>query len=140
MTVAVLIRAKTLPWSLRIGAIVSLLFVIVGLVSLVWTPYPIERIDVASAMQGASASHLLGTDHLGRDLLSLVMTGTLTSFVVAAIAVGIGAAIGVPFGLGAAAWGGPAEWVILKVSDFLFAFPALIIAMLISALFGPSAI
>jgi len=116
------------------------LFLLIGLVSIVWTPYPIERIDVASAMQDASFSHVLGTDHLGRDMASLVMKGTLTSFVVAAIAVAIGAIIGVPLGLLAASTGGPLEWLILRTSDFLFAFPAIIIAMLISALFGPSAI
>lgn len=127
-------------WSLRVGVIATLVFLLIGFVSVVWTPYPIELIDVGAAMQGPSGAHWLGTDHLGRDLVSLVMKGTLTSFVVAAIAVAIGAAIGVPLGLAAAAWGGPLEWVILRVSDFLFAFPALIIAILITTLFGPSAI
>jgi peptide/nickel transport system permease protein len=133
-------RALEAHWSLRVGVIASLIFLLIGFASVVWTPYPIERIDVSIAMQGSSAAHWLGTDHLGRDMLSLVMKGTLTSFVVAAIAVGIGALIGVPLGLVAAAWGGPLEWMILRVSDFLFAFPALVIAILITTLFGPSAI
>jgi peptide/nickel transport system permease protein len=126
--------------SLHIGVVASLLFLLFGFSSILWTPYPIEVINVGAAMQGMSGAHWLGTDHLGRDMLSLVMKGTLTSFVVAAIAVAIGAAIGVPLGLAAAAWGGPAEWLILRVNDFLFAFPALIIAILITTLFGPSAI
>ncbi|MEO6012115.1 MAG: ABC transporter permease [Devosia sp.] len=126
--------------SLRIGVIATLLFLLLGFVSIVWTPYPIEAVNVSDAMKDFSLTHLLGTDHLGRDMLSLVMKGTLTSFIVAAIAVVIGALIGVPFGLAAAAWGGPAEWTILRVNDFLFAFPALIIAILITTLFGPSAI
>ncbi|MEQ1901053.1 MAG: ABC transporter permease [Devosia sp.] len=127
-------------WSLRIGTIAALVFLLIGFVSFVWTPYPIERLDVGSAMQGPSLAHWLGTDHLGRDLVSMVMKGTRTSFVVAAIAVAIGALIGVPLGLGAAAWGGPLEWLILRLSDFLFAFPALIIAIIITTLFGPGAI
>ncbi|HWA19182.1 MAG TPA: ABC transporter permease [Devosia sp.] len=127
-------------WSLRVGVIATLVFLLIGFVSVAWTPYPIELIDVGAARQDPSAAHWLGTDHLGRDMVSLVMKGTLTSFVVAAIAVAIGAAIGVPLGLGAAAWGGPLEWIILRVSDFLFAFPALIIAILITTLFGPSAV
>jgi len=126
--------------SLRIGAIASLLLLLVGFVSIVWTPYPIEAISIGDAMQDFSAAHWLGTDHLGRDMLSLVMKGTLTSFVVAAIAVAIGTLVGVPLGLAAAAWGGPAEWAILRINDFLFAFPALIIAMLITTVFGPGAI
>ena len=80
-----------------------------------------------------SAAHWLGTDHLGRDMVSLVMKGTLTSFVVAAIAVAIGAVIGVPLGLAAAAWGGPARVGDPRASTISsFAFPALIIAILIT--------
>jgi len=54
--------------------------------------------------------------------------------------VAIGMIIGVPLGLAAAAWGGPVEWLVLRVNDFLFAFPAIITAILITALFGPGAI
>jgi peptide/nickel transport system permease protein len=126
--------------SLRIGVVIALVFLLIGFASIVWTPYPIEKLDVGAQLQDWSPAHWLGTDHLGRDLLSLVMKGTLTSFIVAAIAVAIGALIGIPLGLGAAIWGGPLEWVILRFSDFLFAFPALIVAMLITTLAGPSAI
>jgi len=126
--------------SLRVGVIASLVFLLAGFVSIVWTPYPIEVISISDAMLPPSLAHPFGTDHLGRDMVSMVMKGTLTSFVVAAIAVAIGAVIGVPLGLAAAAWGGPAEWVILRVNDFLFAFPAIIIAILITTLFGPSAV
>ena len=65
--------------------IATLVFLLIGFVSVAWTRYPIELIDVGAAMQGPSGTHWLGTDHLGRDLVSLVMKGTLTSFVVAAI-------------------------------------------------------
>lgn len=126
--------------SLVLGLVGAGFFIVLGLVSLVWTPYPIAAIDVPSRLTGPSGLHLLGTDHLGRDLLSLAMSGTMTSFLVAAIAVLIGAGIGVPLGLMAAIWGGPAEWLVLRVNDFLFAFPAIIIAILITALFGPGAI
>lgn len=126
--------------SLRIGVIVAMVFLLIGFASIIWTPYPIEKLDVGAQLQDASLAHWLGTDHLGRDVASLVMKGTLTSFIVAAIAVAIGALIGIPLGLGAAIWGGPLEWVILRFSDFVFAFPALIVAMLITALAGPSAV
>jgi peptide/nickel transport system permease protein len=67
------------------------------------------------------------------------MAGTYTSFLVAALAVAIGAGIGVPLGLAAAAWGGAVEWLVLRLSDFVFAFPAVVVAILITTLVGPGA-
>jgi peptide/nickel transport system permease protein len=126
--------------SLVIGLTGTLVFVALALASLVWTPYSIATVDIPSRFLGPSSAHWLGTDFFGRDMLSLVMSGTLTSFLVAAIAIIIGLAVGVPLGLVAAAWGGPVEWLVLRLSDFLFAFPAIIIAILITAIFGPGAI
>ncbi len=125
--------------SLAIGLGAALLFALLGLVSLFWTPFPIEQIVISRRFLGPSAEHWLGTDNLGRDMASLVMAGSLTSFVVAALAVGIGAGIGVPLGLAAAAWGGPVEWLVLRLSDFVFAFPAIVVAILITTLVGPGA-
>ena len=126
--------------SLVIGLAATLLFLAVGLLSLVWTPYPIEQIDIPRRYLAPSATHWLGTDNLGRDILSLVMAGTWTSFLVAAVAVAIGVGLGVPLGLAAAAWGGLIEWLVLRLTDFVFAFPAVIVAILITTLLGPSAI
>ncbi|HTM77351.1 MAG TPA: ABC transporter permease, partial [Devosia sp.] len=126
--------------SLWLGLAATLVFVVLALVSIVWTPYAIADIDIGRRFLGPSAAHWLGTDNLGRDMASLAMAGTLTSFVVAALAVLIGAGIGVPLGLAAAAWGGPQEWLVLRFSDFVFAFPAIIVAILITSLYGPGAI
>jgi peptide/nickel transport system permease protein len=82
---------------------------------------------------------LLGADQLGRDMLSLIMSGTLTSFTVAVMAIIIGVGIGVPLGLAAAIYGGPVEWVVLRFSDLAFAFPSVVIAILIATLMGPGA-
>lgn len=126
--------------SLIIGLLIAGLFLGLGLLSLVWIPFPIDRVAVSEKFQGPTLLHWLGTDSFGRDMLSLLMSGTLTSFVVAALAVLIGAGIGVPLGLAAAAWGGWIEWLVLRLSDFVFAFPAVVTAILITALFGPGAI
>ena len=126
--------------SLRIGAVASLLLLLIGFLSIAWVPYGVESINVGAAMQDPSGAHWLGTDHLGRDLISMVMKGMLTSFVVAAVAVAIGALIGLPLGAAAGVWGGAGDWAILRVNDFLLAFPALIIAILITAVFGASAV
>jgi peptide/nickel transport system permease protein len=126
--------------SLVIGLAATALFLFIGLLSLVWTPYPITEIDIGRRFLGPGPAHWLGTDNLGRDLLSLVMAGTWTSFLVAAVAVAIGVGIGVPLGLAAAAWGGAVEWLVLRLTDFVFAFPAVIVAILITTLIGPGAV
>ncbi|WP_193336836.1 ABC transporter permease [Devosia beringensis] len=126
--------------SLVVGMGISVLFALLAMVSLVWTPFPIADIDIGRRFLGVTAEHWLGTDNLGRDMVSLLMAGTLTSFVVAAVAVAIGVGVGVPLGLAAAAWGGPVEWLVLRLSDFIFAFPAVVVAILITALIGPGAI
>ena len=125
--------------SLAIGLIATLIFLAIGVLSLVWTPFPIEQINIPRRFLGPTPEHWLGTDNLGRDMASLVMSGTWTSFLVAAIAVIIGMGVGVPLGLAAAAWGGPVEWLVLRLSDFIFAFPAVIVAILITTLIGPGA-
>ena len=125
--------------SLLIGLVATALFALLGLVSLWWTPFPIEQIVVARRFQGPGPVHWLGTDNLGRDMFSLVMSGTLTSFWVGAAAVVIGIGVGVPLGLAAAAWGGAVEWLVIRISDVTFAFPSVVIAILITTLMGPSA-
>lgn len=126
--------------SLAIGLIATLAFALLGLLSLVWTPFPITEIDIGRRFLGPTAAHWLGTDNLGRDMVSLLMSGTLTSFTVALLAVAIGVGIGVPLGLAAVAWGGWVEWLVLRLSDFVFAFPAVIVAILITTLVGPGAV
>lgn len=127
--------------NLWIGAVLSGLFVLAALVSFVWTPFDHAVINVPDKLQTPNAVHWLGTDHFGRDLLSMIMVGARTSIAVALVAVGIGMGLGVPLGLAAAAKKG--SWldeVIMRANDLIFAFPALVIAILITAVFGPGAI
>lgn len=124
---------------LRTGIIVSLLFLLLGFVSVVWTPYAVANLDVVSAMQDPSGAHWLGTDQLGRDVVSLIMKGILTSFVVAAVAVAIGALIGVLLGLAAALLGSYVDFAVSGIGAYLMAVPAFIVAVLLAAVFGPSA-
>lgn len=110
-----------------------------ALISLVWTPYPTDTIDIAARLLPPSAAHLFGTDPLGRDLLSLVLAGARTSLLVSLVAVVIGAGVGVPLGLLAASARGVGDGVIMRANDLVFAFPALITAIMLTALAGPSA-
>lgn len=126
--------------SFLIGACLTGLFTFAAFVSLIWTPYSVESLDVTARLQSPNIHHWLGTNHLGRDILSMIMAGAQTSIMVAFFAVGVGAGIGVPLGLAAAAKGGIIDDVIMRAGDLIFAFPALILAILIAAVFGPSAL
>ncbi len=125
---------------LRAGVIASLLLLLLGFASIIWTPHDVTTVDATLSLQDVSSAHWLGTDPLGRDIFSLLMKGTLTSFVVAAVAVFIGAVVGVPLGFAAANWGEAAAWSVLRVNDFLLAIPALVIAVVLATLSGPSAV
>jgi peptide/nickel transport system permease protein len=128
------------PWSLKIGLTLSLGFVVVAIVSLFWTPHDHAALEISARMQVPSGVHWLGTDHFGRDILSMIMVGARTSIAVAILAVGIGIGLGVPLGLWAAAHRGSLlDEVIMRGNDLVFAFPSLVIAILITAIFGPSA-
>ena len=127
--------------SLWLGLFLTLVFVGAALLSFIWTPYDILSLDVRNKLHGPDAANLLGTDHFGRDILSMVMMGARTSIAVALIAVGIGMTLGVPLGLWAAARRGSLlDEVIMRGNDLIFAFPSLVIAILITAVFGASAI
>lgn len=126
--------------ALIIGTTLTLVFLGLGILSFLWTPYDIEALDIAGKLQTPNSAHVLGTDHFGRDILSMIMLGARTSIAVALVAVGIGMALGVPLGLLAAArHGSLLDELIMRGNDLIFAFPSLVIAILITAVFGPSA-
>ncbi len=127
--------------SLIIGTVLSLLFVTAALVSFVWTPFDVEALHIANKLKAPNAVNWLGTDHFGRDIFSMIMVGARTSIAVALVAVGIGIVLGVPLGLAAAAnRGSLLDELIMRGNDLIFAFPSLVIAILITAVFGASAI
>jgi len=126
--------------SFLVGLIITGVVALMALVSFFWTPYDITRLSVANRLLGLSAEHLLGTDHLGRDVLSMIMIGARNSIAVAIVAVGIGMGLGVPLGTWAAARGGWADEVLMRANDVVFAFPSLLSAVMITAIFGPGAI
>jgi peptide/nickel transport system permease protein len=128
------------PAAMRIGALLAGLCVLAALLSFVWTPHPVEGIDISARLQPPGGAHPLGTDQFGRDILSMLMMGARTSLAVALIAVGIGMAAGVPLGLLAAARRGSiVDAVVMRLNDLVFAFPSLVIAILVTAILGPSA-
>ena len=123
--------------SLRLGAILVSLLLGCAALSLVWTPHSATDIDVAMRLAQPSASHWLGTDSLGRDIASQLMAGAQGAVLVGVLAVGFGSVLGIALGALAAASKGLLEEALMRASDLGFAFPALITALMLAAIFGP---
>ena len=126
--------------SFVIGIILSFFMLLTEVVSLFWTPYSVELLDIPNKLQGASTAHWLGTDHFGRDVFSMLMVGAWNSMLVSVFAIGFGAGIGVPLGALAAGKRGWVEESVMRFNDFAFAFPALLTAVMLSAVYGPGTI
>ena len=123
-----------------IGGAITLLVLALAILSFAWTPCSVLDLAVNRRLQPPSSTHLLGTDHFGRDIASMVMVGARNSIAVALVAVGIGVGLGVPLGLLAAARPGWPGEVLMRGNDIVFAFPALLSAVMITAVFGPGAV
>jgi peptide/nickel transport system permease protein len=134
-------RAALVSPSFVAGAIVTVLFVGMAVLSFIWTPYDYAAQDIPNKLKGLTAAHWFGTDQYGRDVFSQILVGSRTSITVAFVAVTVGVGIGVPLGLWAAARNGSLlDEIIMRANDLIFAFPALLIAILITAVFGPGAV
>ena len=121
------------------GFILSAVVVLMALVSMLWTPYNPDSMS-RERLTPPSWEHPLGTDNYGRDVLSRVMAGAVNSIIVGLVSLAIGMSIGVLWGLWAAFYGGWVEEGIMRASDLLFGFPAVLSAILITSILGPSII
>ncbi len=134
-------RAALRSPNFLVGATITAIFVTLALVSFVWTPFEVTLQNIPNKLKPPTLEHWLGTDHFGRDIFSMIMVGARTSIAVAFVAVSIAMLVGVPIGLLAAARQGTLlDDVLMRSNDLIFAFPALLIAILITAVFGPGAI
>lgn len=124
--------------SLVIGAALVALTVFAGLLSLVWTPFDPIGVDPASALQPPGGVHLLGTDQLGSDVFSRLLTGAQICLVVGVVSVAIAGVVGIPLGMLAGMLPGRISRLIIRVTDILYAFPAVLLAILLAAALGGS--
>lgn len=102
------------------------------------TPHDPYQQDLGSVLESPSGAHWLGTDELGRDVVSRLVISSRTSLLAAAYAVGIAVTVGVPPGLVAGYVGRWADFLVMRVTDAIMAFPALILAIAIVAVLGPN--
>jgi len=106
--------------NLYIGALLCAVFIVAALASFIWTPFDVTKLDIANKFKPPGLPYALGTDHFGRDILSMIMVGARTSIAVALVAV--------------------IDELIMRGNDLVFAFPALLIAVMITAVYGPGAL
>ena len=123
-----------------VGFILSVVVILMALTSLFWTPHQANSMNPRERLQSPSFHHPLGTDQYGRDIMSRVMVGAVNSIIVGLVTVAIGLSIGVMLGLVSAYYGKLADESIMRLSDLLFGFPAVLTAILITSTLGPSVI
>ncbi|HZH29096.1 MAG TPA: ABC transporter permease [Azospirillaceae bacterium] len=123
--------------SLWLGAAITAAVLAMALASFFWTPFPPDQLRVIRRFRPPDGTHWLGTDHFGRDIASMIMVGARNSVAVGLVAVGIGVAGGVPLGLAAAVRRGWVDDALGRLTDLVFAFPAILSAVLITAYLGP---
>ena len=133
-------RQRHLGPNLVIGATLSGAIVLIGVWAALGTPFPTDGVAIANRLKPPSADHWLGTDAFGRDMLSMLMKGAQNALLMGCVAVGIGLAGGIPAGLYAAMRRDLSSDMILRAADLIFAFPAILTAVLIAALYGPGVV
>jgi peptide/nickel transport system permease protein len=123
-----------------IGFLITLIILLTAFLSLGYTPYDPNRMNLSERFQAPNQNHWLGTDQYGRDILSRVMKGAVNSIIVGLVAVSIGISFGILLGSLAAFY---KKWVdesIMRVSDVLYGFPAVLSAILITSILGPGVV
>lgn len=119
-----------------VGLIIVFGVVVVALSAPYVAPYDPIKLNMANSLQPPSRAHVLGTDHVGRDILSRILFGAGISLRVGLMAVGTIAVIGVPLGLVSGTAGGFVDTIIMRVADVFLAFPQLVLALAIATALG----
>lgn len=117
--------------------VVLIIFIVAGLAPLI-VPYSPYELDVMVMLQGPTASHPMGTDELGRDVLSRVIHAARLSITVGLVAVLIGSVCGTITGIVAAHFGGLVDAILMRFMDIVFCFPAILLAVILMANLGTS--
>ncbi len=131
-------RGRRPNGSMVVGGLIVLGIIATALLSFVWTPHDPTLVDPQVRLQTPSADYWFGTDKFGRDVFSQIMVGSRTTLFVGFVAVGVAALVGVPLGIVAAMaprWLGE---LLMRGNDLLLAFPALLLAIMFSAVYGAS--
>jgi len=121
-----------------VGMIILALMILVSVFASWVAPYDPHKMDLAGGLQSPTPEHILGTDDLGRDLLSRLIYGSRISLTVGLIVVGIAGSIGITLGAISGYYGGVIDQIIMRSVDVIWAFPFLVLAIAVVAIVGPS--
>jgi ABC-type dipeptide/oligopeptide/nickel transport system permease subunit len=134
-------RSRVSSWlryrNLAIGGSIVLVLLLTGLLAPLLAPHNPYEQNLSITFQAPGAAHLFGTDEYGRDMFSRVIYGARLSLLEITASVGMSLAIGVPLGLFAGYVGGFTDQAVLWLIDILYAFPGIVLAILIVAILGP---
>lgn len=119
-----------------VGFILVVIMMLLMIVGFFYLPYDINKMDVMNSLATPSGKHLLGTDHLGRDILSRIMQGAGISFIIGIAVVIFGLVTGTIIGAVAGYYGGKVDEIIMKLIDTQMAFPGVLLALMLIAVFG----
>jgi peptide/nickel transport system permease protein len=123
-------------YGIRVALVFLILVVVAALLASVLAPYGYNEQDYDAVLSGASSSHWLGTDHVGRDVLSRLLYGARISLGSAAVAVAVAAGIGIPLGLLSGYFARWFDEITVRLMDTLIAFPGILLAIAITAALG----
>jgi peptide/nickel transport system permease protein len=123
---------------LRLGGVIAIVIITMSLLSFFWVPYDYNEINHENRFLLPGTSHLLGTDNLGRDIFSRIMTGGRNSLLLAVCTVICAASAGCLLGLLSGYLGGLTEFIIMRIIDVIHSFPGILIALLMIAVFENS--
>ena len=120
-----------------LGLIVILIMIFLAIIAPEIMPYKIDALDLKNKLQGPSSTHWLGTDELGRDILSRLLYGSRFSLEIGIIGVLVSAGGGIVIGAIAGYFGGTTDNIVMRIMDVLQAMPGIVLAIAISATLGP---
>ena len=121
---------------LVIGGIIMGLILLMIIVGFFWMPYEPTKMSASEKLQGISLKHIMGTDNMGRDVFSRVMYGSRVTLMIAVGTIIIGAGVGTIIGAITGYYGGVIDEVVMRIIDALFAFPSILLALVIVSVFG----
>src|SRR6185437_5775872 len=125
-------------WSNRLAVLIVGLVIVLAIIGPALEPYRPDTISLTARLKPPTAAHLLGTDQLGRDLLSRILDGTRVSMLAAMVVLVAAISVGTAAGLLAGVAGGWVDEAIMRLTDLFLSFPALILAAAVAAAVGPS--
>ena len=129
-------RSGERNWFLRLGGLITVFMMALIVTGYLWTPYGTTQMNGSVKFRAPSLSHPCGTDNFGRDILSRIMEGAGTTFLIALCVVLIGCIVGTLIGSLTGYFGGLADEILMRICDAITAFPSILLALVMIMLFG----